>query len=108
MSETDELRAQVKRLQNQLDEQKGPPRLGVNWEDDKSGKLVKVKALRPFAVKVTNGIETIVQPGQVVDVSEERAAQLCKVRLGAYSFVGERRGADAEIRHDLRMAQLVA
>jgi len=69
-----------------------------------ASKLVKVKALRPFA---ENGI--VIIPGQTVEVSAERAEELTKSVAGPYDFRGERYEGDRDHRrHDLKKAEVVA
>lgn len=70
----------------------------------KAAKLVKVRALRPFA---ENGV--VVIPGQTVEVSPERADELTKSIVGPFDFRGERYDGERDHRrHDLKKAEVVA
>jgi len=81
----------------------------------KTVKVVKVVALRGFKIErlvkdaagaVTEDNSIMVKPGEVVEVTEKRAADLCREIRGSYAFSGERYLADGDChRHDLTIAR---
>jgi hypothetical protein len=55
--------------------------------EGKKAKLVKIKLVHPCMIKK----DIVGQPGEVHDVAEEKAAELCDQRFPAgYNFGGER------------------
>lgn len=82
----------------------------------KQPRMVKVFSLRPFklddVVRDSNGVvledrSRMVQPGEVVEVSESIAKSLIKKMEGSYAFAGERHNADGDItKHNLTIARL--
>lgn len=67
--------------------------------------MVKVKCVRPF---LHPQLKRVINPDEIVEVAKEDVPRLTERRPGTYNFVGSRRGADGQARHEIRYADIVA
>lgn len=83
----------------------------------KSQKTYKLFVLKPFQlgnafvegqpITDAEAKNTLVKPGDIIEVTKERAVELCKKRMGSYNFAGERYETDGSVtRHDKTRARL--